>query len=44
VRLALVSLAPHHSHQPACERMVRRDDPHAFDLTGIQLLSLMAGV
>jgi hypothetical protein len=44
MRLALVALAPHHGHELACQRMMGRDDPHAFDVTRMRLLSLMAGV
>ena len=44
MRLALVALAPHHGHELACQRVMGRDDPHAFDVTRMQLLSLMVGV
>jgi len=44
MRFALVTLAPHHGHELACERVMRRDDPHAFDVVGMRLLSLLAGV
>jgi hypothetical protein len=44
MRFALVPLAPHHGHPLACQRVVCRDDPYAFDVAGTRLLSLMAGV
>jgi hypothetical protein len=44
LRLALVALAPHHGHELACQRVMGRDDPHAFDVTRMQLLSLLADV
>jgi hypothetical protein len=44
MRLALVALAPHHGHELAGQRVMGRDDPHAFDVTRMQLLSLMVGV
>jgi hypothetical protein len=34
VRLALVLFASHHGHQLTRQRVVRRDDPHAFDVAG----------
>jgi hypothetical protein len=44
VGFALMSLAPHHHDQPPRQRMVRRCDPHPFDVTGMRLLSLSADV
>jgi hypothetical protein len=44
MRLALVALAPHHGHELACQRVMGRDDPHAFDVAGTRLLSLLVGV
>ena len=44
VGFTLVPLAPHHHDQPLRQRMVRRRDPHPFDVTRTKLLSLSAGV
>jgi hypothetical protein len=41
---ALVPLAPDHPDQPPRQRMVRRRNPDPFDVTGIQLLSLLVAV
>ena len=43
MRLALIPHAPHHPDQLAEQRVMRRCDPHAFNVTGMGLLSLMAG-
>jgi hypothetical protein len=43
VELARVPLAPHHRDQLAEQRVVRRRNPHTFDLAGIRPLSLVAG-
>jgi hypothetical protein len=44
VRLADMPLAPHHHDRATRQRVVRRRDPHAFDVTGITLISVSAGV
>jgi hypothetical protein len=41
---ALVPLAPDHPDQLPRQRMVRRRDPHPFNVAGRQLLSLMVAV
>jgi len=41
--LALVPLAPRYRDQLAEQRVMRRRDPHAFDVTGTRPLSLVAG-
>ena len=44
VGLAAVPLAPHHHDLPTRQWMVRRRDPHAFNVTGMTLISVLAGV
>jgi hypothetical protein len=44
VGLAAMPLAPHHHDRPTRQRVVRRRDPHAFDVTGMTLISVSAGV
>ncbi len=44
IGLTLVPLAPHYRDPLAKQRVVRRRDPHAFDVANTNLLSLMAGV
>jgi hypothetical protein len=44
VGLAAMPLAPHHHDRTTGQRMVRRRDPHAFDVTGTTLISVSVGV
>ena len=41
---ALVPLAPDHPDKPPGERVVRRRDPHTFDVAGMTLISVLAVV
>jgi len=44
VGLAAVPLAPHHHDHPTRQRVVCRRDPHTFDVAGMTLISVSAGV
>jgi len=44
MRGALVPLAPDHPNQSPCQRMVWRRNPDSFDVTEIQVISLLVAV
>jgi hypothetical protein len=44
VGLAAMPLAPHHNDRPPRQRVVRRRDPHAFDVTSTTFISVSAVV